>query len=62
MKEKNFKKIATDDSGWESLYFDAKLKTYWEETFPNSEYHGGGNPELRKVELTEIIKKKYHLE
>ena len=44
MENTNLEKIATDESGWETLFFNQKLNTYWEKTYPNSEFHGGGKP------------------
>jgi hypothetical protein len=61
MKELELKKIAYNESGWETLFFHENTKSYWEKTHPNSEYHGGGNPTLKKIELTEKVKKKYRI-
>ena len=61
MENTILEKIATDESGWETLFFNQKLNTYWEKTYPNSEFHGGGKPELKEVELTEKIKKNYKI-
>jgi len=62
MKENELKKIKCDESGWETLFFHENTNSYWEKTYQNSEYHGGGNPTIKKIELTEKIKKKYSLE
>jgi hypothetical protein len=62
MDESNLKKITIDESGWETLFFNQKSNTYWEKIYPNSEFHGGGKPELKEIELTENIKKKYKIE
>ena len=58
----NLEKIATDESGWETLFFNEESKTYWEKTYPNSEFLGGGKTELKKVELNKNTKKKYKIE
>ena len=42
-------KIATDPSGWGSLYKDPEDGRYWELTYPQSELHGGGRPNLGKL-------------
>jgi hypothetical protein len=39
-------KIATDASGWNTLYRDPKDSRLWELTYPYSEMHGGGPPKL----------------
>ena len=62
MEKTNLEKITTDESGWETLFFNKKSNKYWEKTYPNSEFHGGGKPELKEVELTENIKNKYKIE
>jgi hypothetical protein len=61
MEKTNLEKIATDGSGWETLFFNKNTKKYWEKTYPNSEIHGGGKSELKEVELTENIKEKYKI-
>ena len=52
MEKTNLEKIATDESGWETLFFNKKSRKYFEKTYPNSEFHGGGKPELKEIELT----------
>jgi hypothetical protein len=61
-KKTKLKKIATDESGWKTLFFNQESKTYWEKTYPNSEFHGGGKAELKEVKLSEEIKKIYKIE
>jgi len=39
--------VATDDTGWVLLYKDPDDGRYWELSYPHSEAHGGGAPELR---------------
>jgi hypothetical protein len=41
--------IASDWSGWETLYRDPQDGRYWELTYPQSEYHGGGPPRLTHI-------------
>jgi Immunity protein 27 len=43
---------------WETLYRDPDDGRYWERTYPQSELHGGGPPELR-VLTTEEAGQKY---
>jgi hypothetical protein len=47
-----------ENSGWETLFFEPKTKTYWERVFLHSEMHGGGSPSLLKI-LEEDAHKKY---
>ena len=48
-KKKELTKIQTDASGWLIYYLDRNLKK-WIEEYPNSEFHGGGNPQLRLID------------
>ena len=50
--------VATDPSGWESLYRDPEDHRLWELTYPQSEMHGGGPPALRQVAF-EFATEKY---
>ena len=61
MEKTNLEKIATDESIWESLFFNKNTNKYWEKTYPNNEIHGGGKTEIKEVELTENIIKKYKI-
>jgi hypothetical protein len=40
-------KIGHDSSGWSNLYRDPGDGRFWELTYPQSNLHGGGPPELR---------------
>ena len=51
-------KVATDVSGWDTLYRDPDDGRYWELTYPQSEMHGGGPPRLTYIS-TEQAKAKY---
>ncbi len=62
LSKTNLEKIASDESGWETLFFNKKSNTYCEKSYPNSELHGAGMPELKEVELSGDIKKKYKIE
>lgn len=42
-------KIATDQSGWETLYRDPRDNRLWEHSYPQSGYHGGGPPRLALI-------------
>lgn len=40
------KKVATDATGWDSLFVDPQDGRYWEKLYLHSEMHGGGPPSL----------------
>jgi hypothetical protein len=49
--------VATDESGWETLYRDPQDGRYWELTHPN-DYHGGGPPRLTHIS-EDVARAKY---
>lgn len=51
-------KVGTDASGWNTLYRDSADGRYWELTYPQSEHHGGGPPQLQCLTIDEA-KHKY---
>lgn len=48
--QSHLRELAKDRTGWETLYLDPEDGRLWEHTYPNSERHGGGPPELRLIE------------
>jgi hypothetical protein len=48
-KKEILKKIATDESGW-NIYFVDKDSNRWIQEYSGSEYHGGGQPQLKMIE------------
>jgi hypothetical protein len=42
---------------WETLYQDPDDGRYWERTYPQSELHGGGPPQLRCLTADEARQK-----
>ncbi len=42
---------------WEILYRDPQDGRLWEQTFPHSEWHGGGPPALRNLSDAEARRK-----
>jgi len=48
-KRNKLTKVATDKTGWLIYYLEDNDKK-WVEEYPNSEYHGGGLPQLRVIE------------
>ena len=43
-------KVATDPNSWEALWRRYGDGSYWLETYPKSERHGGGSPDLERIE------------
>lgn len=56
--ENALKMLGTDTSGWDVLYRDDADGRLWELTYPQSDSHGGGPPQLTVVE-PEQAKAKY---
>ena len=54
------KTIATDESGWDTLYQNPDDNKFWELTYLQSELHGGGPPCL-SILSEEEARKKYSL-
>ena len=53
----HLRKLGHDASGWEVLYRDPDDGRLWELTYPQSELHGGGPPQLRCLTLDEALRK-----
>ena len=53
-------RLATDTSGWNTLYRDPRDGRLWELSYPESGLHGGGPPTL-KVVSPEDARSKYEL-
>ena len=45
--------IGRDASGWNALYRDPNDGRYWELSYPQSELHGGGPPQLQCLTANE---------
>lgn len=50
LKETQLKKIKTDSVNWVVYYLDEINKEKWVKEYPESEYHGGGAPQLRLID------------
>ncbi len=50
--------LADDESGWLSLYTDSSDGRLWERSFPQSQEHGGGAPQLNLIGR-ELAEKRY---
>lgn len=53
----HLREVASDASGWDSLYVDPSDNRFWELTYPESASHGGGPPHLRHLLRSEVRKK-----
>ena len=51
------RRIASDESGWDTLFQDTKDGRYWEHYYPQSHMHGGGPPSLKYIAQNEANKK-----
>lgn len=49
--------VGRDASGWNTLYRDPNDGRYWELTYPQSELHGGGPPQLKCLSVDEARRK-----
>ena len=47
--------LADDPTGWKALFQDPSDKSLWERVYPESEIHGGGPPQLRRLSLAEAL-------
>src|SRR5262245_58912453 len=54
----SLERLASDSSGWDTLYRDPQDGRFWECIYPHGETQGGGPPQL-KVVSPEIAFKKY---
>ncbi len=51
-------KVATDETGWRTLYRDPEDGRFWEMTFPYSHFQGGGPHLLTAVDL-DLVRERY---
>jgi hypothetical protein len=42
--------VKKDSENWFIYYIDLKTDEKWRKEYPNSTYHGGGAPQLVKIE------------
>jgi hypothetical protein len=55
--KKNLVQVQVDDANWRVLHRNPKTGEYWEESFPESELHGGGPPVFKKISEEEAKRK-----
>ena len=56
-----FEEVEVNGDSWSALYKDPADGSYWELTYPKSNMHGGGSPQLSRI-VVEEAKKKYRVE
>ena len=61
LTNERFEKLGKDHSGWETLFRDPRDGRYWERTYPNSSWHGGGPPALFHLTFEHAKEKYPHL-
>ncbi|MBV6641405.1 MAG: hypothetical protein KI791_11825 [Cyclobacteriaceae bacterium] len=54
--------VASDESGWYTLFFNTELGNYWELSYPQSELHGGGPPELSRNDDLDQLQARYNFQ
>jgi hypothetical protein len=47
--------LGRDASGWNSLHRDPQDGRLWELSYPESQLHGGGPPQLRQISLVDAM-------
>lgn len=52
-----FRQVAVDGDNWCSLYLDPNTGFFWELTYPHSDMHGGGPPNLKRLKKIDVNKK-----
>jgi hypothetical protein len=58
--ESQLERLATDATGWDTLYRDPRDGRLWERTYRQGEMHGGGPPQLSVV-APEVAATKYRV-
>jgi len=48
-KKESLKEIKNDAVNWKTYYIDPGTNEKWVQEYPHSEYHGGGEPQLRLI-------------
>ena len=56
----HLKPLGISDAGWSKLFVDPSDGRYWELTYPQGEWHGGGPPTLTHIS-EDYAKSKYDL-
>jgi hypothetical protein len=50
-------RVADANGGWDCLCRDTRDGRFWERTYPNIDWHGGGPPRLSVIAVTDIAAK-----
>lgn len=57
LTENYLEELVVDSPNWEILYRDPKDGRFWVKTYPQSNLHGGGPPELEVISKEEARKR-----
>ena len=49
----DLEEVCRDDSGWLTLFRDRRDGTLWERSYPQSQLHSGGPPQLAELAFAE---------
>lgn len=49
-KLSTFTEVRVDPTNWNIYYIEESTGEKWQKEYPNSEHHGGGAPQLRKID------------
>jgi hypothetical protein len=61
LTKQKLRHVATESSGWVTLYRDPRDGRFWELTYPQSEMHGGGPRRLHAISREEAAAKYSHV-
>ena len=50
-KIKSLKQVYIDGANWQVFYIDELNEEKWVKEYPESEYHGGGTPQLKEIDF-----------
>ncbi len=53
--------IGADESGWQKLYVNPGDGQYWELSFPQSQWHGGGPPTITRIDK-DVAQQQYRVQ
>jgi len=48
-KKEFLQEVKNDVINWKTYYIDSNTNEKWVQEYPHSEYHGGGEPQLRLI-------------
>lgn len=54
LTSEKFVRVAEREGGWTILFQDPEDQSYWELSYPESEWHGGGPPQLVELDIEQL--------